>query len=686
MTNTGQSSYGSWPFSNVLGRHWRFLLLFTLLLFVLFIEPTLAANPGQPNRIVLDNPIAVDKIAPSIAFFLDPDWALSIEEMLSTHANQFTPLESDAISFGYTKSKIWLSFDVNNAGGHENNWLIYFRENFIQIFDVYVVREGVPAENLLSLQRDSSFSERAIPYPELVVPLSLAENEQAKVVISYWSEGYSGLELSIETTTSFAELASKRTAKNYVYYGMMIIMIIAAGIFMLVLRETVFVAYLAYAISTLLYLMHADGVAFQFLWPNFPVFNSYASIFIGGSFAIFSCNFARIYLQTGIHHTFVNKVLLAVMITVFFVIVVGTYVDAQWTKKTLIWMALMAIVTCTWSGIVAAFTRFRQVRFYVFAWVGAIVASMIMNMRHIFGIDLAQDLEFDSMRIAMVFDSLMMGFGIADRYNQLRKTNQQAMKKNLTLAETQVAMDNRLQDLQDQYQLAMELAQSRDAEIVKTIHDIRQPLHALRLNVRNLSESPSSKEEERQKVNKTFVYLEKLIANHLMQTIDSTQSTLVQSDGSNHYDEAVSIPSILQSIHEMFLPDALEKGLTFRFRPSRIDADVNHLALMRIVSNLVSNAIRHTENGGLLLACRRSESSLKIEVHNTAGGLSPEAFDRANANSNSKANDQQLADGHGYGLAISHSLANTHDMRLHLCYARLDSTGIRLEIPIHDSQ
>ena len=61
---------------------------------------------------------------------------------------------------------------------------------------------------------------------------------------------------------------------------------------------------------------------------------------------------------------------------------------------------------------VAARTRFREVRFYVFAWCGAVIASAIMTARHWFGIDIPEDTQLDAMRVVMVFDAAFMGLAI----------------------------------------------------------------------------------------------------------------------------------------------------------------------------------------------------------------------------------------------------------------------------------
>ena len=51
--------------------------------------------------------------------------------------------------------------------------------------------------------------------------------------------------------------------------------------------------------------------------------------------------------------------------------------------------------------------------------------------------------------------------------------------------------------------------------------------------------------------------------------------------------------------------------------------------LMRIVANLVSNAIKYTDKGRVLLGCRRHGDMLRIEVHDTGPGMTPEDFAQA---------------------------------------------------------
>jgi CheY-like chemotaxis protein len=86
--------------------------------------------------------------------------------------------------------------------------------------------------------------------------------------------------------------------------------------------------------------------------------------------------------------------------------------------------------------------------------------------------------------------------------------------------------------------------------------------------------------------------------------------------------------------------------------------------LARMVGNLVSNAIRYTEEGRILVGCRRVAGALHIEVHDTGIGIAPEEHEavfREFYQSGSGARRRGRAVGMGLGLAIVSGLAEALD-------------------------
>ncbi|MBU2279108.1 MAG: hybrid sensor histidine kinase/response regulator [Gammaproteobacteria bacterium] len=88
----------------------------------------------------------------------------------------------------------------------------------------------------------------------------------------------------------------------------------------------------------------------------------------------------------------------------------------------------------------------------------------------------------------------------------------------------------------------------------------------------------------------------------------------------------VALRQVLDQIAREAKLLAAEKGLAFRYRPSQFNVLTDERLLKRVIQNLVSNAIRYTPHGKILLGVRRTrdaagQPALRIEVHDTGIGI-----------------------------------------------------------------
>lgn len=616
-----------------------------------------------------------------IDYYLDPDWSQSLDMLHGANAGSFRPDDKMEPDFGYTKNKIWLRLKLHNSSQDTEKWKLHLKENFKQKMDVWMRPDNGPVQHALSLNLDSSFDDRPIPYPEMIAPFKLAPGETGTLYISYWSEGSSHLAMSIETPDSFSTNSARRLAKNYVYYGMMLILILIALVAFILLHQNIFLAYIAYAGTTLMFLVHADGIAFQYIWPNFPRFNSIASIVTGSTMVTSAAFYARIFLQTKEKHPLFDKLLIATIMLVTAIALSAFVIDPQIVKQTLIPVALLSILAIVLSSVNAARHRFKEVRFYILAWLSIVFAATIMNLRHIFGLELSQDFEFDSMRVVMVFDAAMMGLAIADRYNQLRQSRHNALQENLKEAQHNIQLSSRLRELEEQYALASELAETRDQHFKNTVHDLKQPLHALRLNVKNMIDKTDRDDGDPETVTNTFSYLEELISQQLQNSEPPSQNAAHMAE--RDLDARIEIDDVLHQIYEMFLPDAQAKKLQFSYVSSNKNVEFVPLPLMRIVTNLVSNAIRYTKQGKILLGTRTVSGRLQVEIHDSGPGMNETEFRMAKGRSVQLTPGMAENEGHGLGLSIVNEIAEKYGYEITRSPFRSSGLGIIVKFPPH---
>jgi CheY-like chemotaxis protein len=81
------------------------------------------------------------------------------------------------------------------------------------------------------------------------------------------------------------------------------------------------------------------------------------------------------------------------------------------------------------------------------------------------------------------------------------------------------------------------------------------------------------------------------------------------------------VAQLLQRIESTFAEPAREKNLSFRVLPSDAWVRSDFILLERILFNLVSNAVRYTSKGGVVVACRKRGEQLRIEVWDTGLGI-----------------------------------------------------------------
>jgi signal transduction histidine kinase/CheY-like chemotaxis protein len=147
-------------------------------------------------------------------------------------------------------------------------------------------------------------------------------------------------------------------------------------------------------------------------------------------------------------------------------------------------------------------------------------------------------------------------------------------------------------------------------------HDLRQPLHALGLLVAQLG-ADTGLAERRHIVARvgTAVSVMNDLFNALLD-ISKLDAGAVAPDVTDF-----PVDPLLQRIEDMFATDAREKSLRLRVLHSGAWVRSDRLLLERIVLNLVSNAVRYTERGGIVVGCRRRGAALRIEVWDSGIGI-----------------------------------------------------------------
>lgn len=194
-------------------------------------------------------------------------------------------------------------------------------------------------------------------------------------------------------------------------------------------------------------------------------------------------------------------------------------------------------------------------------------------------------------------------------------------------------------------------------------HDLLQPLNAARLSVSALADVQEGEEGRRLtgQVDRALGTIEDLLKTLL--DISKLDAGVVTTEV-----RPVALDDLLGSLGSDFAPIVAQKGLRFRIRPSGLHVASDPQLLRRILQNLISNAVRYTAAGGVLVGVRRAGAgSVRIDVVDTGVGIPADeqeaVFEEFRRGSARTADGQT---GLGLGLAIVRRMADAlgHGLRL----------------------
>jgi signal transduction histidine kinase/CheY-like chemotaxis protein len=149
-------------------------------------------------------------------------------------------------------------------------------------------------------------------------------------------------------------------------------------------------------------------------------------------------------------------------------------------------------------------------------------------------------------------------------------------------------------------------------------HDLRQPLHALELFLAALAERVTEPEA------RALLERARGSARTVEQTFDGILDAARLDAGVLEPDRRdVPLAELFAELERDARPIADAKGLALRVRTTPLFVNSDPLLLRSILQNLLGNALRYTERGGVLLAARRRGGEVRIEVVDTGPGIEP---------------------------------------------------------------
>ena len=204
--------------------------------------------------------------------------------------------------------------------------------------------------------------------------------------------------------------------------------------------------------------------------------------------------------------------------------------------------------------------------------------------------------------------------------------------------------------LTEQRETALAAVATKNRMLASAAHDMRQPVLALDMYAGWLVEEPAASAEIAPKIAAST----KAVISLFDSMFD--MSRLSEGQISTNLTE-VNLQKLVEGLYLQYQPIAAAKGLLLRTRSIAGNIFTDAILLERILGNLVTNAIKYTNQGGLLLACLNTQHGVRIEVWDTGVGITPDQQSLVFKEFYKSPSNKGTTDGFGLGLAIVTQLA-----------------------------
>jgi signal transduction histidine kinase len=320
----------------------------------------------------------------------------------------------------------------------------------------------------------------------------------------------------------------------------------------------------------------------------------------------------------------------------------------------------------------------------------AVTAGMAALLILFFGVLLAFFLSRDLIRILGGIGRVVEGIGLGHTHLRIERIGTDELghlaeginEMAAAIAQTQDDLAQRIdkatESLRHERDDAEAASQARGRFFAAASHDLRQPLQALALFVDRLERDagPTPLLPRIHKIAQTVQNLQGLL---------DTLLDYSRLDGKVYRVERRPTPlaDVVRQVAGDFAEAARMRQLDLRIRVRECWGLTDPALLHRVLINLVSNAVRYTQHGGLLVSCRRNATHAHIEVWDTGPGIPLDAqqtiFEELVQLDNP---ERDATKGLGLGLAIVRRTTDLLNHPLQLCSKVGHGSRFTITVPL----
>lgn len=389
----------------------------------------------------------------AIEYFEDPSGQLTIADISSgKYDGQFIPSKLYNPTNTNKASAYWHRVKIKHNASSKKVWTVEFFDQTIDSIDFYIpTGEGSYTRNTFGDLLP--FYGRSIIHKNFIVNIPNETDELLTYYFRVKSEQRADVIVVLRSGSWLFNYATDEYFFFGIFYGMILVFSFYNLLMYVAVRESHYLLYVLYLVSIGLYEMSADGIGYQYLWPDSPVWNQYAVGFAQYAASCLSLFFTVSLLHLKkIHSRLFTLAIAAFIVRTVFLLLSLTAFPGWFTFKPLEFITLFAAF---YIGLRCLLKGYRYARFIVVGYAFLTFGIMTKLLLYFdfnwmpFG-----SLSHYSLGFSFIMEMIFLSFAISDKIRLLRLEKEQAQENIIEqLRVNQHLKDTLNQELEEQVKI-----------------------------------------------------------------------------------------------------------------------------------------------------------------------------------------------------------------------------------------
>ena len=402
------------------------------LIFAVVLLSTASARAAS-NYTLTNGAMKHGEFRPPVWYYQDDSNQLTLEQARSLFVQNRFHRASPEFNAGVSKPTYWFRVLLNVAPDFDSNAYpkLYFNVNdpVVDQIKLYHFVNGT-LQQTLDLGSTYAFSHRPVETPTFVVPVSLRAGETDEIWMRVRTAHSMHMPVTLETPDHYF---AKQSPIIYFYgalLGLCLIMAFYNGLMGWRVQNISYLYYIGVLVAGVIQRSFANGLGFQYFWPNHPEINTFIRPLMDNAISFFSLMFTQSFLMTRSFAPLLHRCLsfLAMLAAVAAGLVF--FIPEKFSLYFALWLLLISFLVQYAVGIDCWLNKMRHAKLFIFGWFVFLAGGVILVFATLGALPL-NNITVHAAEVGLAIQVLALSFALSDRIQHIQQDKLSAEKKNV---------------------------------------------------------------------------------------------------------------------------------------------------------------------------------------------------------------------------------------------------------------